>query len=140
MSIPASYLEIVVQSCKEHIRALDRPASPSRAAAVEDFREGDKVEANYRGRGRWYPGKIARVRLNGTFDVDYDDGGDDLLETITLVTVALLMRMTLMILVVTTPMCSMTMIVRMMVIMVTIIIVTTVLMVMTKMLTVMGND
>ena len=34
----------------------------------------DKVEANYRGKGRWYPGKISRVRLNGSYDVSYDDG------------------------------------------------------------------
>ena len=33
-----------------------------------------KVEANYRGRGRWYPGKIKKERLDGTYDVDYDDG------------------------------------------------------------------
>ena len=36
--------------------------------------EGSKVEANYRGRGRWFPGKIKRDRGDGTFDVDYDDG------------------------------------------------------------------
>jgi hypothetical protein len=36
--------------------------------------EGDKVEANYRGKGRWYPGGISRVHVDGTFDVDYDDG------------------------------------------------------------------
>ena len=34
---------------------------------------GTRVEANYRGRGKYYAGKISRVRLNGTFDVDYDD-------------------------------------------------------------------
>jgi Ca2+-binding EF-hand superfamily protein len=38
------------------------------------LRVGTKVEARYRGRERWYPGVISRVRLNGTFDVDYDDG------------------------------------------------------------------
>jgi hypothetical protein len=36
--------------------------------------EGDKVEANYRGKGKWYPGKVSRVRLNGTYDIAYDDG------------------------------------------------------------------
>jgi len=36
--------------------------------------EGDKVEARYRGRGRWYPGKIVRDRGDGTYDVNYDDG------------------------------------------------------------------
>ena len=35
---------------------------------------GDKVEANYKGRGKWYSGKIKRVRLDGSYDIDYDDG------------------------------------------------------------------
>ena len=36
--------------------------------------EGHKVEANYRGRGKWYPGKIVRDRGDSTFDINYDDG------------------------------------------------------------------
>ena len=32
------------------------------------------VEGNYRGRGRWYPGKIYRVNRDGSYDIDYDDG------------------------------------------------------------------
>lgn len=39
-----------------------------------EFKEGDKIEANYRGRGRWYPGKITRKCLDGTYDIGYDDG------------------------------------------------------------------
>ena len=35
---------------------------------------GDKVEADYRGNGKYYPGKIGRVNNDGTYDVDYDDG------------------------------------------------------------------
>jgi len=35
--------------------------------------EGMKVEARYRGKLKWYPGKITRVRSNGTYDIDYDD-------------------------------------------------------------------
>ncbi|KAL0570075.1 hypothetical protein ABG067_009445, partial [Albugo candida] len=38
------------------------------------FSQGDKVEAKYKGRSRYYPGVINRCRLNGTYDVDYDDG------------------------------------------------------------------
>src|SRR3546814_62688 len=38
------------------------------------LREGTKVEARYRGRGRYYPGVIARTRADGTYDIDYDDG------------------------------------------------------------------
>merc|ERR1719197_1910875 len=40
----------------------------------DSFREGDKVEADYRGRGKFYPGKISRDRGDDTYDIDYDDG------------------------------------------------------------------
>jgi hypothetical protein len=40
--------------------------------------EGSKVEANYRGRGKWYPGKISKERSDGTFDVTYDDGESEM--------------------------------------------------------------
>lgn len=36
--------------------------------------EGSKVEGNYRGKGKWYTGKVTRDRRDGTFDVAYDDG------------------------------------------------------------------
>ena len=36
--------------------------------------EGMKVEARYRGKARYYPGRIKRDNRDGTFDVDYDDG------------------------------------------------------------------
>ena len=38
------------------------------------FEEGGRVEADYRGKGKYYPGKISRDRGDGTYDVDYDDG------------------------------------------------------------------
>ena len=38
------------------------------------FDEGMKVEARYRGKEKYYPGKISRVRANGTYDINYDDG------------------------------------------------------------------
>ena len=40
----------------------------------DSFREGDKIEADYRGRGKFYPGKISRDRGDDTYDIDYDDG------------------------------------------------------------------
>ena len=40
--------------------------------------EGDKVEANFRGRGKWYPGRISRDRGDGTYDVAYDDGESEM--------------------------------------------------------------
>src|SRR6185312_16350894 len=45
--------------------------SPARKARLE---EGAKVEANYRGKGKYYPGRIKRDHGNGTFDIDYNDG------------------------------------------------------------------
>ncbi|KAJ1451181.1 hypothetical protein M885DRAFT_570318 [Pelagophyceae sp. CCMP2097] len=39
-----------------------------------NLKEGDKIEARYRGREKFYPGKITRDRGDGTFDIDYDDG------------------------------------------------------------------
>ena len=36
--------------------------------------EGDKIEADYRGRGKLYPGKIGRDCGNGKYDITYDDG------------------------------------------------------------------
>jgi len=48
----------------ENIRGTDR------------WRQGDPVEVNYKGRGKWYKGKIARVCLGaakGTFDVSIDE-------------------------------------------------------------------
>ncbi|KAJ1449626.1 hypothetical protein M885DRAFT_534948 [Pelagophyceae sp. CCMP2097] len=54
------------------IRSKDSGSSSSAAKGV--FTEGDKIEARYRGRDKFYPGKIMRDRGDGTFDVDYDDG------------------------------------------------------------------
>src|SRR5210317_2078607 len=38
------------------------------------FKEGDEIETNYRGRGRWFPGKIYRINQDGTYHIKYDDG------------------------------------------------------------------
>ena len=63
----------------EFIRLLDQQPSKPAASIVDGLlKEGDKVEANYRGRGRYFPGKIKQVREDGTFDVDYDDGEAEL--------------------------------------------------------------
>ena len=53
------------------------PPPPSNAAAPsavsETFAVGDVVEANYRGEGHWYPGKIASLD-SGSYEIAYDDG------------------------------------------------------------------
>ena len=38
------------------------------------FREGDRIEARFRGREKYYPGGILTDRGDGTYDVRYDDG------------------------------------------------------------------
>jgi hypothetical protein len=52
----------------------DRSRSRSRSPSRGRLREGDKVEADYRGRGKFYPGKIDRDRGDDTYDIAYDDG------------------------------------------------------------------
>merc|ERR1719155_56594 len=38
------------------------------------LRGGMKIEARYRGKTRYYPGRLARDRGMGKWDIDYDDG------------------------------------------------------------------
>ena len=38
------------------------------------YEEGQRVEAEYRESGHWFVGVVSRVRLDGTYDVTYDDG------------------------------------------------------------------
>ena len=46
----------------------------SESGAGDDLRVGTRVDARYKGGAKFYPGKISRVRLDGTFDIEYDDG------------------------------------------------------------------
>lgn len=43
-------------------------------AASGEISVGSKIEARYRGRDKYFPGRVRRVNANGTFDIDYDDG------------------------------------------------------------------
>eukprot|EP00975_Prorocentrum_lima_P037818 7956543-Prorocentrum_lima.AAC.1 len=63
---------------EEWIRLLDgggpalrpgRDSSPSLSRRKARLEEGAKVEANYRGKGKYFSGKITRDRGDGTFDV-----------------------------------------------------------------------
>ena len=49
----------------------------SSSIADDDLYEGAVVEGNYRGRN-WYLGKISRAHTNGTFDILYDDGEEEM--------------------------------------------------------------
>ena len=57
---------------RKHPDAL-KPGSPSKSASAS-FREGDKVEARFHGKLRYYPGVIRRANRDSTYDIDYDDG------------------------------------------------------------------
>ncbi|CAM9911399.1 unnamed protein product, partial [Choristocarpus tenellus] len=59
---------------QEHIRPLESQGSVRSPGRNGKMREGDKVEARYRGRGKYYRGKISRVNSDDTFDINYDDG------------------------------------------------------------------
>ena len=57
------------------ITPLDGGGSNSdRQSGGDRLREGDKIEADYRGRGKFYSGKISRDRGDDTYDIAYDDG------------------------------------------------------------------
>ncbi|CAN0512985.1 unnamed protein product, partial [Discosporangium mesarthrocarpum] len=63
----------------EHVKSLE-----SRGRSREDgdarkeneglWLEGDRIEANYHGKGRYFKGRIVRMNLDGTFNIEYDDG------------------------------------------------------------------
>lgn len=52
----------------------DREPEYSETESEEIFRQGDRVEARFKGKAKYYKGKIVRVRANGTYDIAYDDG------------------------------------------------------------------
>ena len=54
------------------IRSKDAEMSSPKKSAR--FEEGNKVEGNYRGRGKWYPGKITSYKQKAAYDISYDDG------------------------------------------------------------------
>ncbi len=56
---------------RNRIKQFDElvPVDINATIAVED-----KVHGNYKGRGKWYPGKVKGVRDDGAIDIIYDDG------------------------------------------------------------------
>eukprot|EP01032_Pedospumella_encystans_P018952 gene18952-21560_t len=58
------------------VRSTQKASSASALSprGATRMQEGDKVEGNYRGKGKWYTGRISRVNADGTYNVDYDDG------------------------------------------------------------------
>jgi len=50
----------------------------SNSKGKTQIEEGSKVEANYKGKGKFYPGRVKRDRGDGTFDIDYNDGEQEI--------------------------------------------------------------
>ena len=57
-----------------HLSEQESEGSVSIRGEIGAYQKGDKVEAKYQGKSKWYPGSISRVNANGTFDILYDDG------------------------------------------------------------------
>ncbi|KAH8049813.1 tudor domain-containing protein [Aureococcus anophagefferens] len=58
------------------VKEFVRPAggSPRRSPRRGKHAAGARVEARYRGKSKFYPGKIAKANDDGSYDIAYDDG------------------------------------------------------------------
>jgi translation initiation factor IF-1 len=61
----------------DHQNIVVRSVGQERFSATK-ISNGSLINGNFFGRGRWYPGTVTRVRPNGTFDIAYDDGDEEL--------------------------------------------------------------
>ncbi len=63
----------------ELIRSLEPDEKTIQGASqLDDFEEGDKVEALYKGKGtKWFSGVVKRVNRDGTYEIRYDDGDSE---------------------------------------------------------------
>jgi Ca2+-binding EF-hand superfamily protein len=74
------YKELSAVASKQQLPLNPAPKDvPSQKATVSELEAANPelevgVEANYRGKGRYFPGKISRNHGNGTYDINYDDG------------------------------------------------------------------
>ena len=76
-------LELHDENVKQYINCLETYAdtidfedgvTKENIRGTEGYKFDDKCEVNFKGRGKWYPAKILRVRMGanvGTFDVEY---------------------------------------------------------------------
>ena len=66
----------------ELIRSLEVDERPIQGAGSkhDEFEEGDKVEALYKGKGtKWFSGVVKRVNRDGTYEIRYDDGDNEVI-------------------------------------------------------------
>mmetsp|Transcript_23542 Transcript_23542/g.46826 ORF Transcript_23542/g.46826 Transcript_23542/m.46826 type:complete len:354 (+) Transcript_23542:56-1117(+) len=60
-------------SQKKPVRSSSRPRARNHSAPLM-FSKNDRVEANFKGEGEWYTGKVTKVWPIGTYNIAYDDG------------------------------------------------------------------
>jgi len=65
------------RSSPDDFAHVESPGNSDNEISGKRFTQGQKIEARYRGKAKWYKGEVARVRLNGNIDVRYDDGDKD---------------------------------------------------------------
>jgi hypothetical protein len=66
-------MDAVKENLNEDTRSEGGNAGSSEKGKIE-FKDGEKIEANYKGKGKWHAGKIGKVRKDGYYDIHYDDG------------------------------------------------------------------
>lgn len=63
---------------KSYIEVEPKKSEKEIVTSKKVFQVGDKVNARYKNGQKWFPGKIAKARTDGTFDILYDDGDEEL--------------------------------------------------------------
>ncbi|KAG7388440.1 hypothetical protein PHYPSEUDO_012501 [Phytophthora pseudosyringae] len=55
-------------------KSKDSPKASTKSSTKRPLRVGDAVKAKYKRGAKFFPGKVTRERLDGTFDIKYEDG------------------------------------------------------------------
>ena len=80
MLLKLAHPMIQVGVAAELIQSLELDDRPIQGAGsrLDEFEEGDKVEALYKGKGtKWFSGVVKRVNRDGTYEIRYDDGDNE---------------------------------------------------------------
>lgn len=65
-------------TAKSLVLSLSNKASGGSATATTNFIEGMAVEARFKGKDNFFPGTIKKKNRDGTFDIDYEDGEQEM--------------------------------------------------------------
>lgn len=69
--------EYVGQEDVPQLPKTSTSATKSPKKTTQTFKEGDRIEGKHQGGMRWYPGIIAEVNPDGTYEINYDDGDEE---------------------------------------------------------------